>query len=73
MLEVIKVVISNRMHVVLFDNDFKTSSDVFTTNNNPLNEFGDLVSRCRSILLNKNDFINVICSDTSKPILLEHP
>lgn len=45
------------MNVVLFNNDFKILSDAFAANNNPLNEFGDLVSRSRNILLNKNDIL----------------
>lgn len=42
--EVIKVTISNRMYVVLFEIDFKTLSLALATNNAPLNEFGDHIS-----------------------------
>lgn len=51
------MVISNRLNVVLFNNNFKILSDAFAANNNPLNEFGNLVFRSRNILLNKNDLL----------------
>jgi len=35
----------------------KILSDALATNNSPINEFSDLVSQCRSLLLNRNDFV----------------
>lgn len=57
LLEAIKVAISNGMHVVWFETDFKTLSHGLATNNLPLNEFGDPVSQCRSFIFNRNYFI----------------
>jgi len=57
LLEALKVAISNGMHFVLFETDSKILSDTPATNNSPINEFGDLVSQCRSLLLNINDFV----------------
>lgn len=43
-LEALKVAISNGMHFVLFEIDFKILSDMLATNNSPINEFADFVS-----------------------------
>jgi len=45
------------MHFVLFETNSKILSVTLATNNSPINEFDDLVSQCRSLLLNKNDFV----------------
>jgi len=45
------------MHLVLFKTDCKTLSDTISSVEFPLNEFGDLVFQCRSILLNRADFV----------------
>ena len=37
------------MHVVLFGNDIKTLFDAIATNNVPLIEFGDQLSKCISL------------------------
>jgi len=57
LLEAIKVVISNGMHVVWFETDCKAISDALATTNIPQNEFGDLISQCKSLLINKTDFV----------------
>jgi len=49
------VAFSNGMHVLLFEIDSEILSNV-ATNNSPMNEFGHLVSQCRSLLINRNDF-----------------
>ncbi|XP_024633515.1 uncharacterized protein [Medicago truncatula] len=56
LLDAIKVAISNEMHVVLFETDSKILADALTNNSSPTNEFGDLVTQCRSLLLDKPDF-----------------
>jgi len=57
LLEAIKVAISNGMHVVLFERDCKSLLDAIFSTKVPLNEFGDLVSQCRSLLLNRPNFV----------------
>ncbi|RHN55891.1 putative RNA-directed DNA polymerase [Medicago truncatula] len=56
LLDAIKLAISNEMHVVLFETDSKILADALTNNSSPTNEFGDLVTQCRSLLLDKPDF-----------------
>ena len=56
LLEAIKVVISNGMHVVLFES-CKTLYNVISFTKVPLIDFEDLVFQCRSLLLNKPDFV----------------
>jgi hypothetical protein len=57
LLEAIKVAISNGIHDVLFETDCKSLSDVICSTKVPLNKFGDLVFQCRSLLLNRPDFV----------------
>jgi len=57
LLKVIKVAISNRRHAVLFEMDCKSLLDDICSVKVPLNEFGDLVFQCISLLLNRFDFV----------------
>jgi len=57
LLEALKVTISNGMHFVLVETDSKILSDMLATNNSHVNVFGDLVSQCRNLLLNRDDFV----------------
>lgn len=57
LLDAIKVAISNGMHVVLFETDSKILSDAINSNFTPSNEFGDLVIQCKSLLLDRPDFV----------------
>ena len=56
LLEAIKVAISNDMQDVMFETDSKVLSDALHTTSTLANEFGDLVSHCRSLLVSRNDF-----------------
>jgi len=67
LLEAIKVAISNGMHAVWFETDCKAISDALVTTNIPQNEFGDLISQCKSLLINRTDFIcSVAYTEASK-------
>ena len=57
LLDAIKVAISHGMCDVMFETDSKILSDVIATTTTPINEFGDLVTQCRSLLLNRPDFV----------------
>jgi hypothetical protein len=57
LLEVIKVAISNGMYAVLFEIDCKSLPYAICSTKVPLNEFGDLVFQCRSLLFNIPNFI----------------
>jgi len=57
LLEAIKVALSNGMHVVWFETDCKAISDALATTNIPQNEFGDLIFQCKSLLINRTDFV----------------
>jgi len=57
LLDVIQVAISYGMHDVLFEIDSKVMSDALASTATPTNEFGDLVSQCRSLLLIRPDFV----------------
>jgi len=57
LLDVIQVAISNGMHYVLFETDSKVLFDAFASTTTPTNEFGDLVSQCRSLLLIRPNFV----------------
>jgi len=57
LLDAIKVAISHEMRDVMFETDSKILSDVIASTTTPINEFGDLVTHCRSLLLNKPDFV----------------
>jgi len=75
LLDAIKVAISHWMCDVMFETDSKILFDVIATTTTPINEFGDLVTQCRSLLLNRPDF--VVSYVTGKQIelfivLLEH-
>jgi len=56
-LEAIKEAISTGMQAVRFETDCKTIPDALSLNNIPQNEFGDLISQRKSLLLNKPDFV----------------
>jgi len=46
------------MNVVLFETNHESLYVALaTTNIGPLNEFGDLILQCRSLLLNRPDFV----------------
>jgi len=57
LLEAIKEAISTGMQVVGFETDCKTIHDALSVNNIPQNELGDLISQCKSLLLNRPDFV----------------
>ncbi|XP_024629881.1 uncharacterized protein [Medicago truncatula] len=57
LLEAIKMAILDGMTAVFFVTDCKTLVDALATNSNPPNEFGDLISQCRSLLLTSPDFV----------------
>jgi len=57
LLEAIKVTISKGMHVVWVETDRKAISDALATTNIPQNEFGDIISQCKSLLINRTDFV----------------
>ena len=58
--------------IFLFETDSKTLFDALATNNARFTKFDDLVSQCRSFLLNRNNFVcSVVCSEATKQ-LLEH-
>jgi ribonuclease HI len=57
LLEAIKEAISTGMQAVIFETDCKTIPDALSVNNIPENEFGDLIFQCKSLLLNRPDFV----------------
>ena len=57
LLDAIKVAISYGMCDVMFETDSKILSDALATTNTSINEFSDLVTQCRSLLLNRPDFV----------------
>jgi len=57
LLEAIKAANSNDMRDVMFETDSKVLFDALHTTSTLANEFGDLVSHCRSLLLSRNDFV----------------
>lgn len=57
LLDAIKVAISHGMHDIMFKTDSKILSDAIATTTIPINEFGDLVTQCRRLLLNRPDFV----------------
>lgn len=57
LLEAIKEAISTGMQAIRFETDCKSIPDALSVNNIPQNEFGDLISQCKSFLLNRADFV----------------
>jgi len=57
LLEAIQVAISNSMHIVLFEKNCKTLYDVISSTKVAPNEFRDFVFQCRSLLLNRLNFV----------------
>jgi len=57
LLHSLKMAISNDMHNVTFETDSKTLVDAISARNITLNEFGDLVFECKSLLYSNPDYI----------------
>ncbi|XP_024636515.1 uncharacterized protein [Medicago truncatula] len=57
LLDAIKVAISHGMRDIMFETDSKILSDAIAAATIPINEFGDLVTHCRRLLLSRPDFV----------------
>jgi len=57
LLDAIKVAISHGMCDVVFETDSKILFDALSITTTLINEFGDLVTQCRSLLLNRPNFV----------------
>ena len=53
----LKTAISNGFHNVTFETDIKTLVDTLSAHNVPLNEFGDPVFECKSLLFSNSDYV----------------
>jgi hypothetical protein len=69
LLEGIMVAISNGMQDVMFETDSEVLSNTLNTTSTVTNEFGDLVSHCRSLLLSRNNFeVSYVRRKTNKVV-----
>jgi len=57
LLESIKMAISKAFHHVMFETDSKILVDLLKSTNPPINEIGDLVSECKTLLLSNPDYV----------------
>jgi len=49
--------ISKAFHHVMFETDSKILVDLLKSTNPPINEIGDLVSECKTLLLSNPDYV----------------
>ena len=57
LLESMKLAISKAFHHVIFETDSKILVDLLKSTTPSINEIGDLVSECKTMLLNNSDYV----------------